>query len=101
MKSFKFYDVQFQFHFQLKNSACVPVGSKGEPVNKTGPGGNFEFTITPGGDAQYFSVNPQKGSVGAGATQEVEFIYKPPAERNLNVGGMDLELLNDVGQYAF
>jgi len=82
--------------------ATVPLGTKG--AGAAGAGGKFDFQMQPsvsGTDfSKYFSVEPAKGDVPAGSTTKVAFTFKPPAERDLDVQGLTLDLLDDIGQWV-
>lgn len=81
--------------------ACVPPGTKG--VAKDGPGGKFEFDDPAVGGsefAKYFKVEPRTGDVKAGQNLKVAFSFNPPAERDLKVLDLSLDLLDNIGQWV-
>lgn len=81
---------------------CVPPQTKGT-FKEGGAGGKFEFEWPPAGGgnefAKYFTVEPKAGQVNAGQRVTVAFNFTPPAERDLTVQGLRLELLEDIGQW--
>jgi len=84
--------------------ACAPPQTRG--TFKDGPAGKFDFEWpppagAPGSEfAKYFSLEPKTAAVNAGQRVKVEFKFTPPAERDLTVQGLRLELLADIGQWV-
>mmetsp|Transcript_63056 Transcript_63056/g.168998 ORF Transcript_63056/g.168998 Transcript_63056/m.168998 type:complete len:1536 (+) Transcript_63056:90-4697(+) len=82
----------------LKVGSCVPPGTRGQ--FKPGPGGNYDFVLQPNPPfSDYFAVENGKGAVQSGATQKIGFRYKPPTDSSLQVGGLSLDLLDNIGQW--
>merc|ERR1719235_1521245 len=82
--------------------ACVPPQTKG--VAKDGAaGGKFEFddpAVSGSEFAKYFKVEPKTGTVNAGQKVQVSFSFNPPAERDLKVLDLSLDLLDNIGQWV-
>jgi len=50
--------------------------------------------------AKYFKVEPKTGTVNAGQKLQVAFSFSPPKERDLKVLDLDLDLLDNIGQWV-
>jgi hypothetical protein len=82
--------------------ACVPPQTKGAAKDGSA-GGKFEFDDPAVGGsefAKYFKVEPKSGTVNAGQKVQVSFSFNPPAERDLTVLDLSLDLLDNIGQWV-
>jgi len=82
--------------------ACVPPQTKGSAKDGSA-GGKFEFddpAVSGSEFAKYFKVEPKTGTVNAGQKVQVSFSFNPPAERDLTVLDMSLDLLDNIGQWV-
>lgn len=84
-------DVQY-----LIVGAAVPPETAGKLSGK-GAGGNYDISIA---DTKYFQCLEAKGAIGAGETKRVGFKYLRPPQTAVEVAGVNLEVLNNVGQWV-